>query len=183
MVELVMVSGRIRIAAVGRAPPRGRVWLGGVGRGGSTVGIGRARPGVEVLAAARLDLAWWSRCGALPSSATQSRFSTVVDGRVAADLASWANGLMARRMKKMTSPIGLAAKVEKMPTPASQKDAGNGGRRWVCVVAGGEGLVAAADEGGGEWLGSGWWWCAALLPGGGRSGVGCRDSSSRLLLL
>ncbi|GAB2283626.1 hypothetical protein Dimus_018131, partial [Dionaea muscipula] len=33
------------------------------------------------------------------------------------------------------------------------------------------------------WLGSGWWWCAALLPGGGRSGIGCRDSSSRLLLL
>ncbi|GAB2271044.1 hypothetical protein Dimus_005894 [Dionaea muscipula] len=69
-----------------------------------------------------------------------------------------------------------------LPNPP-EKDAGNGGRRWVCVVAGGEGLVAAADEGGGEWLGSGWWWCAALLPGGGRSGVGCRDSSSRLLLL
>ncbi|GAB2271043.1 hypothetical protein Dimus_005893, partial [Dionaea muscipula] len=64
-VELVMVSGWIWIAAAGRAPPRGRVWLGGVGRGGSTVGIGRARPGVEVLAAARLDLAWWSRRGAL----------------------------------------------------------------------------------------------------------------------
>ncbi|GAB2271048.1 hypothetical protein Dimus_005898 [Dionaea muscipula] len=27
----------------------------------------------------------------------------------------------------------------------------NGGRRWVRVVVGGEGLVAAADEGGGEW--------------------------------